>query len=206
VCELAAVLHGSGHVDKEGNAMRHPKRAITRDIRTRRPKRPGAESIEQDLQGWPEAAIRTGDVMSRPVTALRQDMTVGAAVKVMRARKIRHLPVLDDKGLLVGMVSDRDLRQATLEPAAQAELKALGQALNFRPLKDVMTWGSTTAKPETGIREAAQLMCSNKIGALPVVDRGRVVGVLTATDLLKTLVRMIDEGVISRPGRWGAEG
>jgi acetoin utilization protein AcuB len=162
--------------------------------------------MEQEAQGWPEAAIRVRDVMSRPVTTLRQDMAVGAAVKVMRARKIRHLPVLDDKGSLVGMVSDRDLRQATLEPVMQPELKALGQALNFRPLKDVMTWGSITARPETGIREAAQLMHTNKIGALPVVDRGRVVGVLTASDVLKTLVRMIDEGVISRPARWGAEG
>ena len=186
--------------------MRHPKRAITRGIRTRRPKRPGGEAIEQDAEGWPEAAIRTRDVMSRPVTTLREEMTVGAAVKVMRARKIRHLPVLDDEGSLVGMVSDRDLRQATVDPAAPPELKALSQSLNARPLKDVMTWGSITAKPETGIREAARLMYANTIGALPVVDRGRVVGVLTASDVLKTLVRMIDEGVISRPGRWGAEG
>ena len=48
-------------------------------------------------------------------------------------------------------------------------------------------------------------MHANTIGALPVVDQGRIVGILTVSDVLKTLIRIIDEGVISKPGRWGAE-
>ncbi len=68
-----------------------------------------------------------------------------------------------------------------------------------------MTWQPVTVKPSTGIREAAQLMHANTIGALPVVAGGRIVGMLTGSDVLKTLIRIIDEGVMSKPGRWGAE-
>jgi acetoin utilization protein AcuB len=185
--------------------MAHPKRAITRDTRTRRPKRTTREADEEAVLGWPEDTVRVSDVMTRPVTTFRTEMTVGAAVKAMRARKIRHAPVLDTRGALVGIVSDRDLRRVTLDPAMLEEFEGLGKALDLRTLSQVITWEPLTAKPSTRIREAAQLMHSKKIGALPVIDRGRIVGILTVSDVLKTLIRIIDEGVISKPGRWGAE-
>jgi len=185
--------------------MRHPKRAITRDVRSRSPKRVGAQAAELEALTWPEAAIQARDVMTRPVTTFRQEMTVGAAVKAMRARKMRHAPVVDDKGALVGIVTDRDLRNVILEPAVQEELAALGRTLRTRTVKDVMTWGPMTVKPETTIREAAQIMHANKIGALPVIDRGRIAGMLTGSDVLKALIRIIDEGVVSKPTRWGSE-
>jgi len=185
--------------------MSHPKRAITRDIRTRRPKRVGREAAELEAQAWPESTVKVRDAMSRPVVIFRQDMTLGAAVKAMRTRKIRHAPVVNDKGGLVGIVTDRDLRQAVLEPALAEEMEALSRTLRTRTVKDVMTWGVTTVKPETEIREADRLMHSNKIGALPVMQNGKVAGMLTSSDVLKTLIQILDEGVVSKPGRWGSE-
>jgi acetoin utilization protein AcuB len=185
--------------------MSHPKRAITRDIRTRRPKRVGREAAELEAQAWPESTVKVRDAMSRPAVIFRQDMTLGAAVKAMRTRKIRHAPVVNDKGDLVGIVTDRDLRQAVLEPALAEEMEALSRTLRTRTVKDVMTWGVTTVKPETEIREAARLMHSNKIGALPVMQNGKVAGMLTSSDVLKTLIQILDEGVVSKPGRWGSE-
>ena len=82
--------------------MKHPKRVITRDIRTRNPKRPAGARRELEESAWPEGVVRVRDVMTRPVVTFRQGMTVGAAVTAMRARHIRHAPVLDDKGQLVG--------------------------------------------------------------------------------------------------------
>jgi CBS domain-containing protein len=119
--------------------------------------------------------------MTRPAVIFRQDMVLGAAVKAMRTRKIRHAPVVNDKGGLVGIVSDRDLRQAVLEPALAEEMEALSRTLRTRTLKEVMTWGVTTVKPETEIREAARLMHTNKIGALPVIQNGKVAGMLSST-------------------------
>jgi acetoin utilization protein AcuB len=179
--------------------MRHPKRAIPRDIRTRRPKRVGREPAERETAAWPEAVVRAGDVMSRPVT-------VGAAVKAMRQRKIRHAPVVDDKGGLIGIVTDRDLRQAILEPAIREAFGELARTMNTLTVKDVMTWVVITVKPETEIREAARLMHANTFGALPVVANGKLVGMLTGSDVLKSFVQMLDEGMVSRPSRWGAEG
>ena len=186
--------------------MSHPKRAITRAIRTRRPKRVGREAAELEALAWPERAIRVRDVMTRPAVIFREEMTVGAAVKAMRTRKIRHAPVVGAKGALAGIVTDRDLRQAVLEPALAEEMQTLSQALGTRTVKDVMTWGPITVKPETEIREAARLMHSNKIGALPVIQHGRVAGIVTGSDVLKALIQILDEGMLSKPGRWGTEG
>ena len=186
--------------------MSHPKRAITREIRTRRPKRVGREAAELETLVWPETSVRVKDVMTRPAVTFRQEMTVGAAVTAMRARKIRHAPVDDEKGALIGIVTDRDLRQVVLEPALAGEMEALSRTLRLRTVKEVMTWGVTQVRPETEIRQAAGVMHSNKIGALPVVEHGKVVGMLTGSDVLKTLIQILDEGVLSKPGRWGSEG
>ncbi len=185
--------------------MRHPKRAITRDIRTRSPKRAARRGRELEEAVWPEGAVRVRDVMARTAVTFREGMAVGAAVKAMRARGIRHAPVLDDKGRLVGMVSDRDLRQAILEPALRDAFDDLDRVLRNQRVKDVMTWGAISTRPEAFLREAAQVLHTNKIGALPVVDHDRVVGMLAVGDVLKAVMQMLDEGVISRPGRWGAE-
>jgi acetoin utilization protein AcuB len=186
--------------------MSHPKRAITRAIRTRRPKRVGREAAELEALAWPETAIRVRDVMTRPAVIFREEMTVGAAVKAMRTRKIRHAPVVGAKGALAGIVTDRDLRQAVLEPALAEEMQSLSQALATRTVKEIMTWDPVTVKPETEIREAARLMHSNKIGALPVIQNGRVVGIVTGSDVLKALIQILDEGMLSKPGRWSTGG
>jgi acetoin utilization protein AcuB len=121
----------------------------------------------------------------------------------MRVRKIRHLPVLDDKGRLAGIVTDRDLRQVIFEPSIQEQLGNLPNVLNVLTVKEVMTWGVVTVQPQTGIREAARIMHEQKIGALPVVQGDRVVGMLTETDVLKIFVKVLEEGVVSKPERWG---
>ena len=184
--------------------MRHPTRAITRDIRTRHPKRRGRERAELDAQTWPDG-LRVGELMSRGPATIRADATIGAGWKLMKARKIRHLPVLGAGGRLVGIVTDRDLRQVILDPDIQAQLGHAPRALNVLTIQDVMTWGAITVRPDSDLREAARVMHAHKVGALPVVARGRVVGILTETDLVKALIQLLGVGVRSRPERWGLE-
>jgi acetoin utilization protein AcuB len=185
--------------------MRHTKRAILRETRTRKPKRPDRESAEIEATVWPEATMRVKEVMTRPPVSVRQDVTVGTAWKLMRNRRIRHLPVLDAVGRLIGIVSDRDLRQVILEPALQEQLGNATRAMNVLTIKEVMTWGAVTVRPETELRQAARIMHDQRIGGLPVVDGQRLVGMLTGSDLAQALVRIIDEGVVSKPVRWGRE-
>ena len=185
--------------------MRHPKRAITRDIRTRAAKRRERAVTDIEALGWPERALRVKDLMSRAPLAVGLDTPVGRAWKQMQTRKIRHLPVLEGRRL-AGIVSDRDLRQVILEPAIQEQLGNMSRALNILTVRDVMTWGVVSVRPDTDVRRAAQMLREQRISALPVVEGDRLVGILTATDIIRGFVALLDGGVLSKPERWGAEG
>jgi CBS domain-containing protein len=190
--------------EKESIAMRHPRRAITREIRTRQPKRRGREQADLEAQTWPDK-LRVRDVMTRGPVTIRSTATVGTAWKTMRARRLRHLPVLGADGRLVGILTDRDLRQVILDPDIQAQLGAAPRALNVLTVGEVMTWGAVTVRPDSDLREAARVMHAHKIGALPVVDHGRLVGILAETDLVKTFIEALGQGVLSKLERWGLE-
>jgi len=182
--------------------MRHPKRSITRDIRTRRPLHPGRGADERESLQWPEAGISVADYMTRSAATVHSDALVHGVVDMMRKRKIRHLPVVDREGHLVGIVTDRNLRQVIFDPAIQERLGDLADVLNTLTVRDVMTWGVITVHREAPIREAARIMRERKVGALPVVDGERVVGILTETDVLRAFQDVLDRGVLSKPYRW----
>jgi acetoin utilization protein AcuB len=182
--------------------MRHPKRSITRDIRTRRPLHPGRGADEREALQWPEAGITVADYMTRAPATIHSDALVRGVVDMMQKRKIRHLPVVDREGHLVGIVTDRNLRQVIFDPAIQDRLGDLAGALNTLTVRDVMTWGVITVRPEAQIREAARVMRERKVGALPVVDGERVVGMLTETDVLRAFQDVLDRGVLSKAYRW----
>ncbi len=127
-----------------------------------------------------------------PITTVRADATVAAAAALMRGGAIRHLPVVDAAGRLVGIVTDRDLRQALFDPAIQERLGERADALRDLMVREVMTWDVLSVRPDTDVREATRLMRERKIGALVVVEAGVVVGILSELDLLaafETLLR-----------------
>jgi acetoin utilization protein AcuB len=180
--------------------MRHPKRTITRELRTRRPVHPGRERDELDALTWPES-LRVADCMTRGVATIHSDALARGAAEMMRTRRIRHLPVVDREGGLVGIVTDRDLRQVLFDPAVQARVGSLADALQTVTVRDVMTWAVLTVQPETPLRDAARLMHERKVGALPVVANGRVVGILSETDVLKAFAQALGQG-FAKPDRW----
>lgn len=182
-------------------ARRHPKRSVTRDIRTRRPVHPGRLADELEATTWPES-LKVRDHMARGPVTIRSDALVRGAIGMMSTRKIRHLPVVDGDGQLVGIVTDRDLRQVLFSPALRARLGDVDGAFNTTRVRDVMTWAVVTARPEMDLREAARLMHERKIGALPVVDRGRLVGIITESDILKAFQEVLGGGRLARPYRW----
>jgi acetoin utilization protein AcuB len=151
---------------------------------------------------WPES-IRVGDRMTPVPLTIRSTAKVADAIRLMREGKIRHLPVVDGSHRLVGIVTDRDLRQVILDPRLQERLgPGLGDALEDLAIEDVMTWAVITVHPETEIRDAARLLHQRKIGALPVVKNDRLVGILTETDVLRVFAEVLHEGVLARPYRW----
>jgi acetoin utilization protein AcuB len=117
----------------------------------------------------------------------------------MREARIRHLCVLDGSNRLVGIVTDRDL---ILDPRLQERFGAgLADALEGLTVRDIMTWAVITVHLETEIRDA-RLPHQRKIGALPVVKNGRLVGILTETDVIRAFAEVLGEGIPARPHRW----
>jgi acetoin utilization protein AcuB len=181
--------------------MRHPKRTIPRAVRARRPVHPGREPDELAAVTWPES-MRVAERMTRGVLTVRAEVPVRTAAEMLRARRIRHLPVVDRERRLVGIVTDRDLRQVLFSPAVQARLGAVADTLAGLTVSDVMTRGVLTVRPGADLREAARLMHEQKIGALPVVEADHVVGILTESDVLRAFQEVLTEGMAARPYRW----
>ena len=126
------------------------------------------------------------DSMTREVVTVGPETTAAEALALCREKGIRHLPVLEG-GWLVGMISDRDLRSAT--PALGDPDRA--QALERIRVADEMAKEVATVRPEDPIEEAAIEMYERKIGCLPVVDDGDLVGIVTSSDVMRAFVRLV---------------
>jgi acetoin utilization protein AcuB len=135
--------------------------------------------------------MRVGDVMTRSVEAVPVEESAEAALSRMRFRRIRHL-VATRTGQVTGVVSSRDL-------------EALGSLRKVQSVGDVMTSPAVTAVPEMTLRQAANLLRGRSIGCLPVVDDGRLVGILTTTDLLELIGRGA-ERPMAKSRRWVMKG
>ncbi|MBP1692657.1 MAG: domain containing protein [Chloroflexi bacterium] len=125
-----------------------------------------------------------GERMSHPVITIPPDMPVVEALNLMRKEKIRRTPVLKD-GKVVGIVSDKDLLNASPSPATSLSVWEINYLMSKILVRDVMTKNVLTVTEATPIEEAALIMANNKIGGLPVVRDGHLVGIITETDLFK---------------------
>ena len=126
------------------------------------------------------------DSMVREVITVSPETTAAEALKLCREKGIRHLPVLDG-GRMVGLISDRDLRLATPALGDPNRAAALQKIL----VGDEMSREIATADPEDPIEQAAMAMHERKIGCLPVVEGDELVGILTASDVMAALVRLV---------------
>ena len=135
------------------------------------------------------------DRMSTPAVTIRPGTPFQDALNLMRERQFRRLPVVDENGKLVGIVSERDLLYASPSPATSLSVWELTYLLSKLHVKELMTRDVITTTPDSFIEDAARLMAESKIGGLPVVDgQGRVVGVITETDIFKTFAQMYRTG------------
>lgn len=138
-----------------------------------------------------------GERMSSPVIATGPNIPINEALNHMRAEHIRRLPVID-KGKLVGIVSDRDLLNASPSPVTSLSIWEMNYLLSQVTVSDVMTKDVISVTETTPIEEAARIMADHKIGGLPVLADEIVVGVITETDLFKIFIEMMgarEEGV-----------
>lgn len=127
--------------------------------------------------------MRVEDIMTPDPVTIAPEAPLAVALKLMRERQVRHLPVVDTEGRLVGILTDRDLRQASF-----ARLRALREADQDLQVQSVMTWALVVIHPTATIAHAARVMFERRVGSLPVVEGGRLVGIVTERDLLRAVM------------------
>lgn len=132
-----------------------------------------------------DSPILVRDVMTRDVVTLGRNDKLLVADDLMRLGRIRHLPVVDESGELVGIVSQRDLFHSGLIKALGYGTHAQRQALDMVVVKEAMRTQVMTTGLDTPLREAARVMLDRKIGCLVVLDQGRIAGILTESDFVK---------------------
>ncbi len=129
------------------------------------------------------------DLMSSEVETLGRNDQLALADDLMTQKRIRHLPVLDEEGELAGIVSQRDLFRGALSKALGYGTSQQEKMLSMLVVKEVMQTEVLTVEPGVPLAKAAALMWENKVGCLPVVENGKIVGIVTEGDFVAMIAR-----------------
>jgi acetoin utilization protein AcuB len=127
---------------------------------------------------------------TRPVT-ITADVPITEALRIMRQNQVRRLPVLDENGALIGIVSEKDLLYASPSPATSLSIYEMHDMLSRLRVTELMTPDPVTVTPDILLEEAALIMADSKIGGLPVVKDGDLVGIITETDIFKVFLELL---------------
>jgi len=125
-----------------------------------------------------------------PIT-ITPDISVTHALRLMRERKVHHLPVLDGRGQLVGIVSDKDLLHASPSPVTSLSVWEITEALYMLTVEKVLTQKVITVSEDMPLEEAARIMADSGIGGLPVMRGNTLVGIITKADLFKAFLQLL---------------
>jgi acetoin utilization protein AcuB len=128
--------------------------------------------------------------MKKDLITITKDERMTTARKIMKEKNIRHLPVVDGKKL-VGLVTNMDIRKAEASPATSLEIRELHYLLDKLTAGEIMTRNVITISPDISVEEATTLLHDNKIGCLPVVEDGNLVGMLTENDVMEILIEVM---------------
>ena len=136
--------------------------------------------------------MKVRDYMKSPVLTVTPDTLIDNALETMREKHVRRLPVVED-GKLVGLVTRNMIAEATPRSATPLTLWGIHYALSCIKVRDVMITDVVTVRPDDTIKDIVTLSGKHEIGTFPVVDEnGNLVGILTNTDLLHIMARLVD--------------
>jgi acetoin utilization protein AcuB len=154
--------------------------------------------VKRKQDGTPLAAdkdrspsYRVRDYMTSTVTTLTSEARLLDAALLIRRTGRRHVPIVDETGTLVGIISDRDVSRMAPSMLARMTPDEYNQIFEGTPITVAMTKNPITVGPDTPIRDAVQIFYEKKIGALVVTEAEKVVGILTVTDMLGLLNELL---------------
>jgi acetoin utilization protein AcuB len=123
-------------------------------------------------------------ITTRDVVTVTEETKLARMAELMRERKLRHLPVVDDSGRLVGIVSHRDVQRAEPSPITTLDVGEVNYLLAKVTAGQLLHADVVTASPGMLVEEAGRLMRDRRVGCLPVVEEGKLVGIVTGVDLV----------------------
>lgn len=132
-----------------------------------------------------------GERMSRPIITTTANVPIPEAHSLMRNNNIRRLPVVDEKGELIGIISDNDIINVSPSPATSLSIWEMNYLINSIMVADIMTKDVFTVNENDTIEKAARIMADNKVGGLPVVRDNAPVGLITETDLFTIFLELM---------------
>jgi len=130
-------------------------------------------------------------IMATDVITLQAHEPLIRAVELTTAEHIRHLPVLDGEEL-VGILSIKDIKHATPSPLVEGSEAEYRRVFHETPVSRIMRRCPLTASPDDSLAGVVRLMVDNKVGAVPVVERGRLVGIVSELDVLGVFLKVLD--------------
>jgi acetoin utilization protein AcuB len=137
------------------------------------------------------------DYMVSPVTAVPETTSLLDAVLLMRRSGFRHLPVVNGERL-VGIITDRDLSRLAPSMLGKPSPLEYNEIFENTPLAKVMTRNPITVTPDSRVLDAVAILHHKKLGCLPVVENGCLVGIITVTDMLGLLLRILGGSVAAK--------
>jgi acetoin utilization protein AcuB len=146
-------------------------------------------AADTGLRGVIEMFVK--ERMSHPVITIHPEMPMQDALNLMHKERIRRLPVVDKRGRLVGIVSERDLLHASPSDATSLSIWEINYLISKITVGELMTRQVIATTEENPIEEVARIMADNKIGGLPVTRDNKVVGIITETDLFRIFLEML---------------
>lgn len=129
--------------------------------------------------------------MSSPPITIKPDMPVSEALSFMHQHQIRRLPIVNNRGRMVGIVAEKDLLYASPSPATSLSVYEIGYLLSKLQVKEIMTKEIVSVDANAPLEEAARVMIDNKVSGLPVTEKGELVGIITETDVFRTFLEMM---------------
>ena len=127
--------------------------------------------------------IQVTQWMTKRVLSVELNDTIGAARQIMAKHRVNQLPVITD-GELLGIVTDRDIRDAYPTSMVINRAEEIDRFANTCTVEEVMTFNVLSVQPETSLETAVKILRRHRIGSLPVIKNGKVVGILTRSDVL----------------------
>ena len=138
--------------------------------------------------------MKVKDLMQTDLVTLRTNDTLDVAEDIMGMGRFRHLPVVQANNRLVGIVSQRDLLRASVSSLLKASAHKQQRWLGKVAVRDVMSKSVVAVEADADIEDALKVLLIEKFGCLPVIEKRKLVGILTDTDLLEYLQRLLREG------------